>query len=222
MTFGCSRRPGESSRSLTPEQAQAFVKACRPAGPGRGSCVPYRYRRGPPGAWRTRISAFFFRGGSVSFTTLCGTRNHFSAWLNADPNTADVQNRPGRKPFLEFGRDQLLLKDLGREPVEGTGREPLAKFLARWLEDCVHPRSRARTFGLYKQQVEAHIIPAIGDIALAIPPPAFRHCSCLFTPGSWFACAPNSSHAESGTTGGGLALAENRIRVHVNDRHTAR
>lgn len=41
----------------------------------------------------------------------------------------------------------------------GAGKEPLSKFFERWLEDTVKARSRPRTFRLYKQQVEGHIIP---------------------------------------------------------------
>jgi hypothetical protein len=47
-----------------------------------------------------------------------------------------------------------------------AGKEPLSRFLARWLEDSVKPRSRPRTYGLYKQQVEAHIVPTLGEIPL--------------------------------------------------------
>src|SRR3989442_10740370 len=48
-----------------------------------------------------------------------------------------------------------------------AGREPLAKFLERWLEDCVKPRCRPRTYALYKQQVDAHIIPTVGKVPLS-------------------------------------------------------
>jgi integrase len=50
-------------------------------------------------------------------------------------------------------------------PVD-AGKEPLSKFLNRWLEDSVKPRSRPRTYALYKQQVDAHIIPALGEVLL--------------------------------------------------------
>ena len=48
----------------------------------------------------------------------------------------------------------------------GAGSEPLERFLQRWLEDCVKTRCRPRTYALYKQQVETHIIPTLGDIPL--------------------------------------------------------
>ena len=47
-----------------------------------------------------------------------------------------------------------------------AGKELLAQFLERWLEDSVKVRCRPRTYALYKQQVNAHIIPAIGNVAL--------------------------------------------------------
>src|SRR5262245_9023498 len=39
-----------------------------------------------------------------------------------------------------------------------AGKESLSKFLERWLEDCVKPRNRARTYLLYKQQITHHIV----------------------------------------------------------------
>ena len=48
----------------------------------------------------------------------------------------------------------------------GAGKESLEKFLGRWLEDCVKPRSRPRTYALYKQQVNTHIVPALGEVVL--------------------------------------------------------
>jgi hypothetical protein len=69
-----------------------------------------------------------------------------------------------RKDVLgQFDRARRL-RDLGL-PV-GAGQESLSKFLTRWLEDCVKPRCRPRTYALYKQQVDSHIIPTLGDIAL--------------------------------------------------------
>jgi integrase len=65
-----------------------------------------------------------------------------------------------RKDVLaQFDRARKL-RDLGL-PV-GAGEEPLRKFLRRWLEDCVKaamPRSHVRA-------LDAHIIPALGDIPL--------------------------------------------------------
>src|SRR5665213_1193966 len=47
-----------------------------------------------------------------------------------------------------------------------AGKQLLAQFLERWLEDSVKVRCRPRTYVLYKQQVAAHIVPTIGHIAL--------------------------------------------------------
>jgi integrase len=71
---------------------------------------------------------------------------------------------PTRQAVLDQFEEARKIHDLGL-PV-GAGREPLSKFLTRWLEDCVRPRCRQRTHSLYRQQVETHIIPAIGDIPL--------------------------------------------------------
>jgi integrase len=49
----------------------------------------------------------------------------------------------------------------------GAGSEPLATVLNRWLEDSVKTRCRPRTYTLYKQQVEAHIIPTLGQTPIA-------------------------------------------------------
>jgi integrase len=69
-----------------------------------------------------------------------------------------------RKDVLGQSERARKLRDLGL-PV-GAGEEPLSKFLTRWLEDCVKPRCRPRTYALYKQQVGSHIIPTLGDIPL--------------------------------------------------------
>jgi len=69
-----------------------------------------------------------------------------------------------RKDVLgQFDRARKL-RELGL-PV-GAGQESLSKFLTRWLEDCVKPRCRPRTYAPYKQQVDSHIVPALGDIPL--------------------------------------------------------
>src|SRR5882672_8615654 len=69
-----------------------------------------------------------------------------------------------RREVLDQFAKAKKLHEMGL-PVE-AGREPLNKFLTRWLEDSVKPRSRPRTYCLYKQQVESHIIPTVGDIPL--------------------------------------------------------
>ena len=50
--------------------------------------------------------------------------------------------------------------------------EPLSAFVNRWLEDSVKTRCRPRTYALYKQQVDAHIIPTIGDLPIGKITPA--------------------------------------------------
>src|SRR4051812_7753503 len=69
-----------------------------------------------------------------------------------------------RAEVLEQFEKARKLRDIGL-PAE-AGKEPLKKFLKRWLEDSVKPRSKPRTHALYKQQVESHIIPTVGDIRL--------------------------------------------------------
>ncbi len=71
---------------------------------------------------------------------------------------------PTRKAVLEEFERARQIRDLGL-PVR-AGKEPLGRFLRRWLEDCVKARCRPRTYELYKQQVEAHIVPTIGLIPL--------------------------------------------------------
>ena len=48
-----------------------------------------------------------------------------------------------------------------------AGHEPLKQFLERWLEDCVKPRCRPRTYALYRQQIDSHIVPTVGNVPLA-------------------------------------------------------
>jgi len=69
-----------------------------------------------------------------------------------------------RKAVLEQFDKVREVHNLGL-PVN-AGKEPLEKFLTRWLEDSVKARCRPRTYALYRQQIEAHVIPTIGKIAL--------------------------------------------------------
>src|SRR5438552_6697051 len=69
-----------------------------------------------------------------------------------------------RREVLDLFQRARKVRECGL-PI-GAGREPLAKFLNRWLEDCVKPRCRPRTYILYKQQIESHIVPALGAVPL--------------------------------------------------------
>jgi integrase len=69
-----------------------------------------------------------------------------------------------REEALDGLRKARDAHDLGL-PVD-VGREPLKHFLERWLEDCVKPRCRPRTYTLYRQQVSSHIVPTLGDTPL--------------------------------------------------------
>ena len=60
-------------------------------------------------------------------------------------------------------------------PPRRSGEGVAWKVLGRWLEDCVKPRSRPRTYALYKQQVNTHIVPALGEVVLEkLTPPAIQ------------------------------------------------
>ena len=80
------------------------------------------------------------------------------------PVNASTWDGLTRKAVLEEFERARQFRDLGL-PVR-AGKEPLGRFLRRWLEDCVKARCRPRTYELYKQQVEAHIVPTIGLIPL--------------------------------------------------------
>jgi integrase len=69
-----------------------------------------------------------------------------------------------RKEVLDAFEKARKTHDLGL-PVNAGG-EPLEKFLQHWLDECVKTRCRPRTFTLYRQQVQTHIVPTIGAIPL--------------------------------------------------------
>jgi integrase len=71
---------------------------------------------------------------------------------------------PTRQAVLDQFEKARQTRDNGL-PVN-AGREPLERFLRRWLEDSVKARCRPRTYALYKQQIDAHIVPTLGTIPL--------------------------------------------------------
>src|SRR5438105_1195902 len=108
---------------------------------------PRRRRRGNrEGSVQYRRAENRYRGEMI----LNGKRRYFYGDTRAD--------------VLEQFAKARKLQEMG-VPVD-AGSETLKKFLTRWLEDSVKPRSKPRTHALYKQQVESHIIPAVGDVRL--------------------------------------------------------
>ncbi len=54
-------------------------------------------------------------------------------------------------------------------------RQTVASFLERWLEDCVKPSARPRTYDSYAQLVRLHIAPGLGKHQLSkLTPPEVR------------------------------------------------
>jgi hypothetical protein len=73
-----------------------------------------------------------------------------------------------RREVIDGMEKSLRIHAMGL-PIH-AGREPLSRFMTRWLEDCVKPRNKPRTYRLYLQQVEAHITPTLGEIPLVRAP----------------------------------------------------
>src|SRR5581483_5387368 len=48
-----------------------------------------------------------------------------------------------------------------------TGRQTVAEFLDRWLQDCIEPALRPRTYASYEEMVRLHIKPALGHLRLS-------------------------------------------------------
>jgi integrase len=90
-----------------------------------------------------------------------------------------VDGRRARKSL--FGKSQrevrekltkvLRDRDQGM-PIAADERQPLAAYLARWLEDAARQSVRPRTLDGYQRIVGKHLSPAIGRIPLARLSPA--------------------------------------------------
>lgn len=82
------------------------------------------------------------------------------------------EGRRVRKQFYGATRKEVqekLTKAL-RDHQQGlpvpVGRQTVAEFLHRWLEDCARPRLRPRTFEGYESIVKQHLLPVIGKLSL--------------------------------------------------------
>jgi integrase len=64
------------------------------------------------------------------------------------------------------GRLTAALRDVQQGLPVPVGRLTFGQFLARWLEDSVKPKVRAKTHHSYAQLVRVHIDPALGKLPL--------------------------------------------------------
>jgi integrase len=107
-------------------------------GPGEGSVFQLA-----DGRWRAQILVGYGKSGGALYKT-------FEAKTRAAVQEKLTAN--------------LHLQNQGRDisPEKLT----VAEFLKRWLDDCVQPRVRVRTFQSYRELVEGYIIPHLGSILL--------------------------------------------------------
>jgi integrase len=61
----------------------------------------------------------------------------------------------------------VVLRDAKLGLPVPTGRESIAQFLDRWLEDVVRVKNRFRTYESYRSIVRTHLLPALGNRRLA-------------------------------------------------------
>ena len=102
----------------------------------------------------------------------------------ADGRWAGVISVPGpagsrrRKTFYGKTRAEVSAKmtkglgdlQVGIEPLDE--RTTVKRFLTSWLEDTVKPNRRESTYNGYESNVRLHLVPAIGNLALARLTPA--------------------------------------------------
>src|SRR2546421_11169052 len=78
----------------------------------------------------------------------------------------------GQRSFYGSTRREVQLKllegrrDRDRGKAHTTSRLTVERFLRQWLEDVARQRVRPQTFKRYRELVTAHLIPALGRIAL--------------------------------------------------------
>lgn len=60
------------------------------------------------------------------------------------------------------------LDELRDEPTGDTRRLTVSQYLERWLEDTVKPNLASNTYASYRQQVDMHISPRIGNLKLKV------------------------------------------------------
>ena len=61
---------------------------------------------------------------------------------------------------------QALRDELARGEIATTGRQTVAQFLDRWMDQAVKIGKRPNTVAAYEQQIRKHIIPHIGTVRL--------------------------------------------------------
>lgn len=85
-------------------------------------------------------------------------------WVSAKKELG-LAKRP-TKPQAEELLDKYL-----RDLHDGTYVEPtditVKEYLLQWLEDYAKPNVKPTTYGIYKNMIKKHIIPALGDIELS-------------------------------------------------------
>lgn len=59
-----------------------------------------------------------------------------------------------------------LRQEAKNSGFQASGRLTVAGYLAKWLDDCVAHESAANTLASYRNAVEKHLVPRIGDILL--------------------------------------------------------
>jgi len=87
------------------------------------------------------------------------------------------QPRRESQPWPRRGRAHRPQADAVGCGFVGTGRGvdryrggqgcALHRAVPRWLEDGVKPRCRPRTYAHYRQQIDSHIVPTVGNVPLA-------------------------------------------------------
>ena len=107
----------------------------------RGRCEGSIYQR-QDGRWTGVVSVGYKRGKRIRRHVYGGTRREVR-----DKLTGILRNQ-----------------QLGIEPP--PAKQTVQAYLADWLETTAKPRLRPRTFIGYKQHVEAHVIPALGQLRL--------------------------------------------------------
>lgn len=94
--------------------------------------------------------------------------------LRADGRWEARVTLPSGKQKSLYGRTRrdvqhkltAALRDVQQGILLPTGRQTVAQFLSRWLEDWAKSSVRPSTFDSYEALVRVHLIPSIGRIPL--------------------------------------------------------